>query len=74
MCTNLDNLRLLFFFEGQNSVYLCCFTRPYHIKAFHTKHIYMCAGLKTLCLNFINTASYIILLTLDSLVAQISLS
>lgn len=37
---------------------LYCFTRPYHIKAFHAKHIYMCAGLKTLDV-FINIASYI---------------
>lgn len=59
MFTNLDNLRLLFFLQGQNSVHLCCFTRPCHIKAFHTKHIYMCVGLKMWCLNFINTASYI---------------
>lgn len=57
--TNPDNLRLLFFFQGPNSVYLCCFTRPYNIKAFHTKLMHMCSGLKdTRCLNFINTARF----------------
>lgn len=58
MFTNLDNLRLLFLFQGQISVHLYCFTRPYHIKAFHTKRIYMCVGLKTHYV-FINIASYI---------------
>lgn len=71
MFKNLDNLRILFCFQGQNSVYLCCFTRPSNVKACHTKLIYMCAGLKTRDALTLLVQPDVFLLTLDSLVAQI---